>query len=290
MSYRSGSPGSRLGDGRWRRLHSAWLLAVIFGFGLLSFVGFLYCAIRVRNRKWWTRAAVTGGLSALGWVLMSLFVESNGESPASTTSSDAPGPADDLAIGFVIALWIGSVIYGFVVNREYLRWRAESRAWYSQPSDAGSAVYATHDQHQQERTPRAGASAPLLGVDPSVYYAPPPQPAPMPFAAPPVPAAPPSYPGSVDVNSADAITIASMIGISEGTTARIVAVRDQRRGFQGMDDLVAAVGLQPHELMKLRGTVIFGPYVAPTPPGQAPPVRDQPRSPNEPRSGRILDY
>jgi hypothetical protein len=120
MSYASSSPSSLLADKNWRLRHSAWMLALFLGCGFLSFVGFLYCAIRVRTKKWWKIAAITGALSALGWLLMSLFSETSEDSG----SSDVPGPWDDIAVGYVLALWVGLIIYGFVVNRDYLRWRA----------------------------------------------------------------------------------------------------------------------------------------------------------------------
>jgi hypothetical protein len=43
---------------------------------------------------------------------------------------------------------------------------------------------------------------------------------------------------------------------------RIVAARQIKGGFRDLDDLVATAGLQPHELIKIRGKVIFGPAQA----------------------------
>lgn len=292
MSYASSSPSNPLADKNWRLRHSAWLLAVIFGCGLLSFIGFLYCAIRVQTRKWWTRAAVTGGLTAVCWVLMTLFVESTEDGNGSASSTDRPGPGDDIATGVVIAVWVGMVIYGFIVNREYLRWRAghfESSAWYNQPSDAGQSAAFAPAPVQQIQPPAPAAPAPLLGVDPNTYYAPTP-PTPPASQPAPAPAAPASDTGGrVDVNSADATTMSATLGLDATTAAAIVAARDQRRGFQSIDDLVVAASLQPHELLKIRAKVTFGPYVQATPPSSASePGESNP--PAEPRSGRILDY
>lgn len=261
------------------------MLALFLGCGLLSFIGFFYCAIRVRTKKWWRIAAVTGALSAVGWLLMGLF----GETEEGSESTDVPGPWDDIAAGYVLALWIGLIVYGFIVNRDYLRWRASStqaETWYNQPAGAAPAAnLASAPTHP----PANPAPTPLLDVDTSAYFAPtaPNPTVPPTTAAAPVP--PPSTSGAVDINAADAATIASGVGLTASTAERIVSAREQRRGFQNVDDLVGSAGLQPHELLKLRGKVTFGPYspstqpVANTAPEQATP-------PTDTRSGRILDY
>lgn len=122
------APGARLQSRSWRIRHSAWLLAVIFGFGFVSFVGFLYCAIRVRSRKWWFRAAVAFGATVPGWIIMSVF----------TSTEDQR--ADMLRVvpeDYPIILWIVLTGYGFVANRDYLRWRASPEPpRYSAPVSA----------------------------------------------------------------------------------------------------------------------------------------------------------
>lgn len=109
-------PSSPLQSRSWRRRHSAWLLGVICGFGFVSFVGFLYCAMRVRSRKWWLRAGMTFAVTVPGWIVMSVF------------SSTEEQRADMLRVvpeDYPIILWIVLTGYGFVVNRDYLRWRAD---------------------------------------------------------------------------------------------------------------------------------------------------------------------
>lgn len=49
----------------WRFLNSLWLIVPIGGLGIFSFLDFLYCAIRVRNAKWWITAAVSRSRSRL---------------------------------------------------------------------------------------------------------------------------------------------------------------------------------------------------------------------------------
>ena len=283
MTYTNGSPGGLLADRKWRVRHSAWLLAPILGIGFFSFIGFLYCAVRVQSPKWWKIAAGTGALTAVGWLLMSLFSESE-------------GGGSDAAVGYILALWIGLIIYGFVVNRDYLRWRAgqdESTAWYNQTS-GGTGMTKLAPAPAQAPAPQAGVQPPtpsqptgILGVDNREYFAPQqPAPAPEPVATRP---SSPAAVGPVDVNSAPAGDITAAVGLDEATAQRIVAAREQRRGFQGIDDLVASAGLQPHELLKLRGKVTFGEFRS-APPSQADTTPGQAAPPTEPRGGRILDY
>lgn len=276
MSYASSSPSDRLADKNWRIRHSAWMLALFLGFGILSFIGFLYCAIRVRSKKWWRIAAITGALSAVGWLLMGLFAETE----EGQESTNAPGPWDDIAVGYIIVLWIGLMVYGFVANRDYLRWRASSTgasAWYNQSAGAASATNLAPAPTEPVAYSAPVAPTPLLDVDSSPYFAP---------TAPSVPPAAAS--GPVDVNSADVATIAFAVGMDTSTAERIVSAREQRRGFQSIDDLVASAGLQPHELMKLRGKIVFGQYSPSTQPAAN--TVQQPTPPHDPRSGRILDY
>lgn len=127
MSHVSATPQSApVSSGLWRVRHSAWLLAVIFGFGFFCFTGFLYCAIRVQSRKWWMTALITFGFALVLWVITFRADEVNGH----TQVSDASG-------AYLMLVWAGSIAAGFALNRDYLRWRAshtdpETGAWYEQ--------------------------------------------------------------------------------------------------------------------------------------------------------------
>lgn len=257
MNYATDIATQRLSSRSWRVRHSAWLLAPILGFGIFSFVGFLYCAVRVRNRKWWRVAAITGGLSAVLWALAFGWTDDNGE----TTDGVAT---------LTILIWIGFMIWGAILNRDYLRWRAGqtgANAWYNQQhGDAGGGA----------RTAPATAPAPaswaapppqtVTGVDTSNYYSPPPvSPAQrvQPVASSPRP----------DINSATPTELVAALGVDHGLASRVVAARDAHGGFNNVDDLMALAGLQPHEIVRFRERVVVGPRK------QAPPS-----------GGRVLDY
>lgn len=125
-----------LGDRSWRRRHSAWLLAPVLGFGLFSFVGFVYCAIRVKERKWVVLAVVAVVLTVLGWIFISAWTDANGQ-------------ASTAAITYLLELWLVSVIFACLVNRDYLNWRA---------TVATSSTYGTTlpARHNPARPPAAG--------------------------------------------------------------------------------------------------------------------------------------
>jgi hypothetical protein len=104
------SPQTRRSIG-WRVRHSAWLLAPILGVGVFSCVGFIYCAVRVKTRRWTTVAVVATLASILSVVLDSVWQDS------------ASNPSN-AAISFMLMLWLASIVFGFVINRDYLGWRS----------------------------------------------------------------------------------------------------------------------------------------------------------------------
>jgi hypothetical protein len=115
MNYASTDPTAFLAKRKWRIRHSAWLLAPILGFGLLSFVGFVYVGLRVRTRKFW----------------IALVVGCIGSAIVFVATEWIPGAGGGAVI---MAAWIALVAYGFVLNRDYLWWRAGrcgTNPWYS---------------------------------------------------------------------------------------------------------------------------------------------------------------
>jgi hypothetical protein len=254
-------PAELLADRGWRLLHSLWLLAPIASLGLLTWAGFAYIGVKARRRAWCIAAIV--------------YAVGLGVAIALPSGKGPSGPElSDLAAGFAMAVWIGGIVHGVMVNKEWLRWRAENTTpWYSQP--AGGQVPA----------PSAPASAvppqiAAMGIDPARYYSgpaggtgypsapmpsayPTPSPAP-PYAAParstPAPAyAPPPTPTWLDINTADAARLGELPGMDAQRCATVLAERERRDGFVGIDDFAAVAGLAPHELVRLRGLVTFSP-------------------------------
>lgn len=98
-------------SGGWKIRHSLWLLAPVLGFGYLSFVGFVFCAMRIQTRKWVVLATISVALTVLGWILLASWTDASG---AGTTAARV----------YLVELWLASIAFGLVVNRDYLRWRS----------------------------------------------------------------------------------------------------------------------------------------------------------------------
>ncbi|MCL2849803.1 MAG: hypothetical protein FWE61_07140, partial [Micrococcales bacterium] len=116
MGRKDATAESRLGSRTWRLWHSKWMVPVVFGWGLFSFVGFVYTGTRVRNLKFGTAAAVGCAGSAAAWI--------------------APFQLGLLGVPVVLGVWAGLVTYAGFLNRDYLRWRAgqtHQTVWYNQP-------------------------------------------------------------------------------------------------------------------------------------------------------------
>ena len=238
-----GRPGdAQLADRGWRVRHSLWLLAPLLGCGAFSFVGFLYCAIRVGTRRWW--------LVATFWTLASVAVWTMAIVQGETGRS---GPYDDIGAVLLIVVYLAAIVHALILNRDYLRWRATSRPWYTHPPAAAPP-----------------ATGPLM---------PPPSP-------------PPTTPPGrrlLDLNTASRDQVALLPGVDDATAARVVAAREARGGFTDLDDAVRSAGLQPHQLVLLRDQVTVGPTGAPgSAPQGGPAPQARPEQPQRP-GGRVLD-
>jgi hypothetical protein len=291
MSSVSSSPAALLSDKEWRKRNSRWRWWVFLGFGFLGCVGFLIVAFRVQNRRFWTTATVASIGSAACWVAMTL----SGETSDTATSAAASKTTDSTSgggwgAGVTMAIWAAQIIYAILINREYLRWKADNRnEWYNQP--LGGQVATDFVAAPPPTRPPASQAAPFLGVDTSEYFAN--APAPQRSPAPPQTGSPMpqrSTAAPVDINSASPGEIARAVGVDDAVVRRVLDARIQRGGFSNMDDLVARAALQPHEMVRFRDKVRFGPSSTGSPTANPTPAPTQPQPPTEPGTGRILDY
>ncbi|MFT4009183.1 MAG: helix-hairpin-helix domain-containing protein [Nocardioidaceae bacterium] len=291
MSYTSSSPSNPLADRNWRLRHSVWLLPAILCCGLLSFISFIYAAIRVRTKKFWTAALISSIGSAIAWTAVALLSETSDEVGGATATK--AGEGGSWGAGIAIAIWAGLLVYGLFLNRDYLRWRAAqegANAWYHQPAGGqASPNYGPTAPVMPQATP----PQPFLGVDTSQYFAPTQTPPPTAPAPPPPRQSPPVAAPSrastrpIDINVATPGEIAVATTLEDAAVRRIVNARIERGGFRSIDELAAAAALQPHEFVKVQGRVTFGPFIAAaTPPSES----TTPEPPTAPGNGRILDY
>ena len=289
MNSNNADPQALLASRTWRLRHSLWLLAPILGFGMFSFIGFLYVAIRVRSRKFWLIAAA----ASAGGVLVWLF--------AGDPDSGKGAASDNVFGAILFAVWAGSIALGFIINRDYLRWRATSRAWWIQqtstptrtgaPTAAAPAPYAPPN-HAGQPYPQTQSHPDVLGVNTDQYFAalqpqtPAASEAPMSWASVAPPAAPSAgarpraaAPGPIDVNAASATELTAGSRVASATADRIVAGRHAQGPYRDLDDLVARARLEPHEMVRLRTEIVFGQAPGATQPGPTAP----------PAGGRVLD-
>ncbi|SEB59597.1 Helix-hairpin-helix motif-containing protein [Paramicrobacterium humi] len=63
----------------------------------------------------------------------------------------------------------------------------------------------------------------------------------------------------VDVNTAPVSALQKLPGMSRRTAKRAVKVREDKGGFASLDDFAASVGLQPHEIVRLRTAATCSP-------------------------------
>ena len=74
-----------------------------------------------------------------------------------------------------------------------------------------------------------------------------------PTAPAPARAAPAADADLVDVNTANQRTLAKLTGMDRGLAKAAITERGRRGGFGSLEDFAATAGLQPHEIVRLRG-------------------------------------
>jgi DNA uptake protein ComE-like DNA-binding protein len=137
----------------------------------------------------------------------------------------------------IVVLFIGLWTLAAFFLRLHVRHQRAATAAAVSAADAGSA---------RPPGPQLNGSGPRPGLDP---------PATGPEAVSSVEA---THADIIDVNVADRATLMSLPGVDADLAARIFAARETRRRFDSLDDLIVAVGLQPHQVARLRHRVAFG--------------------------------
>lgn len=257
------TPDQLLADPKWRRRHSVYTLwALFFGFG---FVAFLYTGIRAKKNNWIMWGAVYGVI-----VIGALTIGGS----SSPDDPDAARPLSDTlsAVAFFI-VWIVSAVHVFRLRKDWLRWKAAAAGqpqWYEAPIASHSALSADLSAIGMDDPGAEFLGGPVpagtagSGSLPRPGVVPPAAAAQAPFAPPAVQtptAIPTSAAGSVareatardlvDLNSVSVDVLAALPGVGVATATRIVEERQRRGGFQSVDEVALAVGMQPHVRARL---------------------------------------
>ncbi|HEV8623019.1 MAG TPA: helix-hairpin-helix domain-containing protein [Acidimicrobiia bacterium] len=212
-----------------QRVRGLWVVVPSLVFGFFTWLSFLILGLRARRRDWILTGAAYGVYSALVF-----FALGRPEVENDDTANALLGAALFLA-------WFGGAIH------------------------TGFAYYAFARSPQAEGTAPAGWR-PARGANPAApavddlglrlgnpageYLA-----ASNPVATPLAGAAP--LPPPVEANTAGQRTLARLPGVTPALARRWVAERNRRGGFRDIDDLAAALELQPHEIVRLRPRLSF---------------------------------
>ncbi|MDP9883104.1 DNA uptake protein ComE-like DNA-binding protein [Sinomonas atrocyanea] len=222
------TPEEKLCSRWWRIRNSAGVLWPILTAGVLGCVVFLFRGIKSKTTSWIIMGAVFG-LIDLGIMVGMQFVDMG------TKSNPAKTPAASVMSTVVFVNWVASMVMAFVINKKWLLWKARhGQPWYA-GTPAAPAVRTTSAVN-------AGGLAKAFDT-PTVSGGP----APVEVGR----------PGPVDVNVASSGDL-QRLGLDAPTADRIILTRDQNQGFPNFEQMVAAVGVPPHQLLAVREQLAFG--------------------------------
>lgn len=281
MTYTTNPTNTRLTRRGWRLAQSLWLLIPIFGLGIFSFIGFIYCAVRVRDRMWTALAAGATAATIVCFIVAFVTTDESGESTSGWAGA------------LYVLVWFTLIGLAVAFNRNYLHKLAARQATaattYGQQSGAFGYPPPVTLTPGLSNPPTMSAPTTSSGTSPDPdasihglagtdkYFAP----RPPATTAPVSPQASQEEPdptfsrAPLDINAATVNQLARSTGLDVAVCEHLVAARDRVGGFRNLDDVAAASEIQPHHLARLR-SVTFG---------------SRPDSPRSPRAGgRILDF
>ncbi len=243
---------------RWELLHSLWILWT-FTLGFFNWVAFFYVGIRAKQRKW----ILWGLVYAIPFILSMVFAER----PA------FDGWIGDLTVTLTLILGIISIVHAFRIRKEYLlrlealqRREANSGATLR---DRVNAEYSAQDQRSvTNREPaRPSEFAGTQGSDREQ------EPDGSAATSNPAPSTADQAP-KLDLNSSSEQEISSLPGVGLIIAKRAVKLREERGGFQSVEEFGQALNLKPHIVERIR-----------------PLVSTSPQQPGSPGSrGRVVDF
>ncbi|MYV98564.1 helix-hairpin-helix domain-containing protein [Streptomyces sp. SID3343] len=245
MSTTGNSGRHLLAQRGWRFRHSLWVLFPILSFGLLTSVGFVIVGARARRADWWG--------PGVGYFVLSIVVL------IMSGKSDEGSVGQAVSSALLLVAWLGGIAHAFLINRSWLRWRAEHndeivnryapRMAPAPPTSwtqggpppvsrwAGGAAGGPHAP-----SPRWAHDPHRDGPPQGVYGS-----------------VPPPAPQPLDVNTAGIGELAGLPGFDYERAGRVVTARGQQNGFRVIEDFHRAAALTPHEIAGVREHVRCSP-------------------------------
>ncbi|GGE94673.1 ComEA family DNA-binding protein [Mycetocola zhadangensis] len=259
----------------WLLGASSWLLLVLVPAGALAWLGFAILAAIGRRRSWWI-AAIVYGLAAIvfaqldyplgdisqGVLFLVSLVHAIGANPTwlnllwgrrengqnllgnRTPVRAAAGPRQRAAAlspeedrllggpGIARSDYLAEPAQAPTARRKR-KTRAERRAEEA-AARSESRVTALSDGASARGTATAAALAPERSAQDSDVEL-------------------------IDVNTANQRALAKLPGLDRGTAKAAVTERSNRGGFASLEDFASTVGLQPHEIVRLRNAAFCSP-------------------------------
>ncbi|PXA71893.1 ComEA family DNA-binding protein [Cryobacterium arcticum] len=253
------APGTAAATGPtmiWRLLASSWLLLLLFGGGALAWLAFGALAFVAKRRRW----GIFAGVYGLAAIIVQLPED----------------PAGHILQG---TLYLVALLHGLIINQGWLMllWgRRENNLTVFGNPRAGNAAAAGPARRRQRAPAIPREAEKLLGadgtarsdyLDDSAATAAPTRRmtraqrraeeaaarAELSAAAAPALPAPTVDTVLVDVNTANQRTIAKLTGMDRALAKAAITERSKRGGFGSLEDFADTAGLQPHEIVRLRG-------------------------------------
>lgn len=109
------------GGWRWKLRHSLWLLAIVLSLGFGTSAAFFYIGLHTKRRSWIWAAAAYGMATIVLIALISTLPKDTAGEVDSTSWQNNAGAA------IMLVLWLGGIVHGLIVNRDWLRWQASRR-------------------------------------------------------------------------------------------------------------------------------------------------------------------
>ncbi|WP_433876235.1 ComEA family DNA-binding protein [Sinomonas atrocyanea] len=222
------TPEEKLCSRWWRIRNSAGVLWPILTAGALGCVVFLFRGIKSKT-TWWIVLGAVFGVIDLGIMVGMQFVDMG------TKSNPAKTPAASVMSTVMFVNWVASTVMAFVINKKWLLWKAHhGQPWYA-AARATAAIQATPAVNT-DGLAKAFGSPTVSGGSAPVEV---------------------GRPGPVDVNVASSGDL-QRLGLDAATADRIILTRDQNQGFPNFEQMVAAAGVPPHQLLAVRDHLAFG--------------------------------
>ncbi|MDR6622333.1 helix-hairpin-helix domain-containing protein [Sinomonas atrocyanea] len=232
------TPEEKLCSRWWRLRNSAGVLWPILSAGVLGCVVFLIRGIKSKTTLWIVLGAVFAVID-LGIIVGMQFVDMG------TKSNPAKTPAASAISTVMFVNWVASMVMAFVINKKWLLWKAHhGQPWYA-GAPAAPAVRTTPAVNTDGLGKAFGA--PIVSGGPVHGEV--------------------GHRGPVDINGASSGDL-QRLGLDAATADRIILARDQDQGFPNFEQMVAAAGVPPHQLLAVREQLAFGPRRAPSEPSR----------------------